>query len=57
MDQNRINKEIKLTKQRNYNSPKEKRRLLTTYAGIFPDNINDYAKLLGTKKVKKDYSL
>jgi len=47
-----------LIKQRKLSDHRERERLLATYAGIFPNSISEFAKVLGKKnKIKKDYTL
>jgi hypothetical protein len=40
-------------KPASYTNPKEKERLLTQYAGIFPYNIHEFGQTIASKVVKK----
>jgi len=46
-----------LTKRGNLKDPREKARILMRYAGIFPDDIEEYAKkIIRKRKPKVNYS-
>lgn len=56
MESNKNNQQIK-TKQGNLHDPKERNRLLMQYAGVFKNNITEYANTVIRKsKTQKNFS-